>query len=220
VLGAAVLLLGPAGAGSRGSRGAGPRPARAGGARSAAAALAALAAVVAVLYLPFAATGRFRMLDNRWTVTPQSLVADAVPGLVADGFPWWARAVQAACAVAAAAGVALALRSRTGAGPDAVWLVPLVAAAVRLVLDPVLYPYYWTAPLVLALAGVAVSRPRTAAGVAVVATCAWQAWPWAATWPGTAFVTLPLCAACAVLAGRPPEDVAARPGPGSTRRAT
>jgi hypothetical protein len=214
VLGAAVLLLGPA----DGDR---PEPGRAAPRRAwpdVLRAAAALTAVVGLLYLPFVAAGRFRMLDIRWPVSPQSLVADAVPALVAEGFPWWARAVQAACAVAAAAAVALALGSRAGTGPDAVWLVPLVAAAVRLVLDPVLYPYYWTAPLVLALAGVAVSRPRTAAGVAVVVTCAWQAWPWATTWPGTAFVTLPLCAACAALARRAPRDAAARADP--SRRAT
>lgn len=212
VLGAAVLLVAPAGRERPGSRSAWEGVAKAG---------AALAAVLAALYLPFAATGSFRMLDNRWTVSPRSLVADAAPALVAEGFPWWARAVQAACAVAASAAVALALRSRSGASGtsvDAVWLVPLVAAAVRLVLDPVLYPYYWTAPLVLALAGLAVSRPRTAAGVAVVVTCAWQAWPWATTWPGTAFVTLPLCAACAVLAGRAPHDLVVRPV--HSRRAT
>jgi hypothetical protein len=216
VLGAAVLLVAPAGR-ERPEGGAAPGTAWIGVAKAG----AALTAVLAALYLPFAATGSFRMLDNRWTVSPQSLVADAVPALVAEGFPWWARAVQAACAVAASAAVALALRAGSGAGAagvDAVWLVPLVAAAVRLVLDPVLYPYYWTAPLVLALAGVAVSRPRTAAGVAVVVTCAWQAWPWATTWPGTAFVTLPLCAACAVLARRGPNDLVVRPV--HSRRAT
>lgn len=207
VLGAAVLLLGP---GGRGSRGTALRRALAGG--------AVATAVIAALYLPFVATGRFRMLDNRWTVNPRSLVADAVPQLAADGFPWWARAVQAACAVAAGAAVALALRSGAGARPEAVWLVPLVAAAVRLVLDPVLYPYYWTAPLVLALAGVAAARPGTVAGVAVAATCAWQAWPWGATWPGTALVTLPLCAACAALARRAPGAAAVATRPPSAGR--
>ena len=210
VLGAAVLLLGPAGRQPSDALGGAPAAWA-----SAAKAAAGLVAVVAALYLPFVATGRFRMLDDRWPVSPRSLVAEAVPALGAEGFPWWARAVQAAAALAAAAAVARALPR----GPDAVWLVPLVAVAVRLVLDPVLHPYYWTAPLVLALAGVGVSRRRSAAGVAVVVTCAWQAWPWAATWPGTAFVTLPLCAACVALArGHAPETRPHRPG--RSRRAT
>ena len=54
-------------------------------------------------------------------------------------------------ALTAGAGVAFALRRSL----HAVWLAPLKVVAVRLVLDPVRYPWYWLAVQTLALLGAA-----------------------------------------------------------------
>jgi hypothetical protein len=194
VLGAAVLLLGPDGGWGR--------------VRQAGAGALALTGVVAATYLPFVLTGEFRMFELRWIVVPGSLVAVLWPDSVRTWFPWGARLAQAGCAGAASVATALALRRHR----DAVWLVPLVATAVRLVLDPVLYSYYWTPVLVLALAGLAIAGPGTRAWLAVAALCLWQPWPVAHTWWGTLAVTLPLAAACALVIPRPPRLPGPRPG--------
>jgi hypothetical protein len=71
-------------------------------------------------------------------------------------FPWWLRLVQAAAAVGAGAAVWWRIREESAA----VWAVPLAVVAVRLLLDPVEYDYYWIAAQTLAAvaAGVATRR--------------------------------------------------------------
>jgi hypothetical protein len=186
VLGSAVLLLGP-----HDVRGV---------VRQVVRGVAGLGVSLAALFLPFVLTGEFRMFENRWIVVPESLVAVPWPDAVNSLFPWPARLAQAACAGLASLAVAWVMRRDW----HAVWLVPLVATAVRLVLDPVLYAYYWTPVLLLALAGLATVRLRSRPGLVVCALCAWQPWPAAHTWWGTLAVTLPLALTTAVLAIRAP----------------
>jgi hypothetical protein len=130
VLGAVVVLLGP-------------------GRRKAAAALAAEAAVVLALVLPFVLAGDFRMFEYRWEVAAETLPSLALPEGTA--FSWPLRLLQGGAALAAGGGVALRLRPSL----HAVWAAPLAAVVVRLLLDPVRYPWYWLALETLVLAGAA-----------------------------------------------------------------
>jgi hypothetical protein len=118
VLGAAILLL--------------ARPAR-----LAARGLAAQVAVTAALFAPFLLAGDFRMFDYSWRVEGWTLVRFLVPA--GSEFPWGLRLLQGACALAVGAALALALR-RT---ERAFWVVPLGIVAVRILLDPTLYSWYW-----------------------------------------------------------------------------
>jgi hypothetical protein len=118
VLGAPVLLLAPA-----------LRPVVRG--------LGVQVAVTAALFAPFLLAGEFRMFDYSWRVEGWTLVRFFVaPG---SEFPWGLRLLQGACALAVGAALALALR-RTG---RALWVVPLGIVAVRILLDPTLYSWYW-----------------------------------------------------------------------------
>lgn len=117
--------------------------------RPAAIAAGAALAGAALLYVPFVAAGDFHMLDYAWTVNGGTL-ASLVLGPGAS-FPWSFRVLQAAAALAAGVGVALALRRTTHA--LAASLAALVA--VRLALDPVSYSWYWVAFQTLVLAAVA-----------------------------------------------------------------
>jgi hypothetical protein len=174
VIAAGVLLLGPRG-------------------RELPRAVAAIAGTCSATYLPFVLSGHFTMSAFVWPVSPGSLVWALMPDPAA-GFGWGWRLAQGGLAVLAGAGVTLATRGRRDAG----WLVPMAAVAVRLVLDPVLYDYYWMPLLVLALLALASTdtvRPA-AAGPAAVLPVAVLAW-WSAltpahTWPATLVVTVPL----------------------------
>lgn len=117
--------------------------------RPAAAAACGTLAGAALLYLPFVLAGSFSMLDYRWTVNGGTLASLVLgPGAA---FPWSLRVLQAAAALSAGVGVALALRHTTHA--LAASLAALVA--VRLALDPVSYSWYWVAFQTLVLAGIA-----------------------------------------------------------------
>lgn len=99
--------------------------------------LAALTAVTSLFYLPFVLGGTFDMFEHRWTVEGWTLVHLIVP--TGSAFPWTLRLIQGAAAVAAGAAVALL----AGRGLRAVWMVGMVVVAVRLMLDPTLYSWYW-----------------------------------------------------------------------------
>lgn len=149
VLGAPVLLLAPLfGRALKGS--------------------AAQAGVTAVLYLPFLLAGDFRMFEHSWKVEGWTLVRTVLPP--GSDFPWTLRLVQGAAALAVGAAVALVLR-RSARG---VWAVPLVIVAVRLLLDPTLYSWYWVGAETVVL--VAVAELLTNAPVR------WQHWPRAPGW--------------------------------------
>jgi hypothetical protein len=126
--------------------------------RKGAVGLATQACVSATLFLPFVVAGEFRMSDYRWRVNGDTLLSLVVePGI---DFTWSMRLMQALAALAAGAGVALVLRRSI----HAVWLAPLTVVAVRLVLDPVRYPWYWLPVQTLALFGAAalLTSPRFA----------------------------------------------------------
>jgi hypothetical protein len=118
VLGAPVLLLAPV-------------------FRRALGGFAAQVFVTGALYLPFVLGGDFRMFDYRWKVEGWTLVRFLVPA--GSDFPWGLRLLQGAAALIVGGAQALALR-RT---ERAVWTVPLGIVAVRLLLDPTLYSWYW-----------------------------------------------------------------------------
>jgi hypothetical protein len=126
VLGAPVLLLAPV-------------------FRRALGGFAAQVFVTGALYLPFVLGGDFRMFDYRWKVEGWTLVRFLVPA--GSDFPWGLRLLQGAAALIVGGALALALR-RT---ERAVWTVPLGIVAVRLVLDPTLYSWYWLGLETLAL---------------------------------------------------------------------
>jgi hypothetical protein len=102
-------------------------------------------AVTVALFTPFVLAGDFRMFDYSWRVEGWTLVRFLVPA--GSEFPWGLRLLQGACALGVGAGLAFALR-RT---ERALWAVPLGIVAVRMLLDPTLYSWYWLGLETLAL---------------------------------------------------------------------
>jgi hypothetical protein len=130
VLGAPVLLL-------------------AGSSRRVVHSFAAQLALTALLFGPFIAFGDFRMFEYTWRVEGWTLVRFVVPA--GSEFPWSLRLLQGACALGVGVALALTLR-RT---ERALWAVPLGIVAVRVLLDPTLYSWYWLGVETLALVGAA-----------------------------------------------------------------
>jgi hypothetical protein len=118
VLGTPVLLLAPAG-------------------RLVLRGFAVQAMITTALFAPFLLAGDFRMFDYGWRVEGWTLVRFLVPA--GSEFPWGLRLLQGACALGVGAGLAFALR-RT---ERAFWAVPLGIVAVRILLDPTVYSWYW-----------------------------------------------------------------------------
>ena len=114
----------------------------------------ALVATAAFAYAPFALTGRFALFDQRWPVSPATLLHLLRPDL--GEATWWFRLLQGGLAVTACAAVALVLGRRR----DVVWLAPLAAVLARLLLDPTGFAYYWVPAQVLGLVGVTMLNPR------------------------------------------------------------
>jgi hypothetical protein len=105
---------------------------------------------VAALYAPFFLAGSFAGFGHTWPIATSSIWHYVTPAQAS--FTWWMRLAQGAVAVGAAAcAVPLVRTSRHG-----IWLIPLVVAETRLLLDPLAYPYYYVVPQLLVLAGVAV----------------------------------------------------------------
>jgi hypothetical protein len=103
------------------------------------------AATTLALFAPF--LGDFHMLAYHWQIGSGTLLSHVLA--TGTAFGWPLRVAQAAVTVGAAVVVARLVRRR----PEAVWLVPLDVALVRLVLDPVDNPWYWDAPTTVALVG-------------------------------------------------------------------
>jgi hypothetical protein len=118
VLGAPLLLLAPA-------------------ARLVLRGFAVQVVITAALFMPFVVAGDFRMFDYSWRVEGWTLVRLLVPA--GSEFPWGLRLLQGACALGVGAGLVFALR-RT---ERAFWAIPLGIVAVRILLDPTLYSWYW-----------------------------------------------------------------------------
>jgi hypothetical protein len=123
---------------------------------------AALGAVATVA----AFAGEYASQRLVWHVSDGAPVAHLLG--TGAAFPWWLRLLQAVAAVAAGAVLHYRLRDV----PERAWAVPLAVVAVRLLLDPVTYDYYWIAAQTLAAvaAGVATRRawPALAAAYVVV----------------------------------------------------
>ena len=120
----------------------------------------AVQALVAIgLYLPFVLAGDFRMFELRWKVEGWTLIRFLIPE--GSDFPWTLRLVQGAAALAIGATLALALRR----SPRALWVVPLGIVAVRVLLDPALYSWYWVGLETVAL--VAAAELATSVGLRV-----------------------------------------------------
>jgi hypothetical protein len=108
-------------------------------------------AAVAVIFGPFLLAGPVTMFGFAWPVSTSSLIHLLWPEVTAFGWPL--RLAQAALAVGAGTAVALVLRRRR----DAVWLVPLAVCASRLLTDPILVGYYFRAPALLCIIGLALA---------------------------------------------------------------
>lgn len=105
--------------------------------------------VIALLWVPFVAFGEFAMHEHRWHVYPDSVLAPLLGSLSA--FSWHLRLLQGGVALACGALAARALRGSL----HAVWAVPMAVVSSRLLLDPVVAPYYWSPVKVLGLVAVA-----------------------------------------------------------------
>jgi len=109
---------------------------------------------IAVLFGPFLLIGDFQMFSYVWPVRTDTLIHLLFPDT--HFLPWPLRLAQAVLVLAGASLVAWLIRR----APDAVWLVPFAAVALRLLADPLLIFYYAEAPLLLLCAGMAVSLAR------------------------------------------------------------
>lgn len=104
---------------------------------------------IAVLWLPFIALGEFSMHEFRWRIRSNSVLAPFL-GSPAP-FSWQLRLLQGGIALACGAMTARRLRGSA----HALWAVPMAVVASRLLLDPVVAPYYWAPVKVLGLVAVA-----------------------------------------------------------------
>ena len=108
------------------------------------------AAAVAVVsgvawYAPFAAPGHFAMFSQQWSVTGGTL-----PWLLGvHEVPWTLRLAQAVLVVAATAVVVWCTRGSR----HQLWLPVFTLVTVRVLTDPLPWPYYWCLPLLPAVAG-------------------------------------------------------------------
>jgi hypothetical protein len=113
-------------------------------------------AIALALFAPFMLGGHFHMLSFEWHVSRPSPVSMLVP----EGTPfgWQLRMVQALFAVGGGVAVARLLRR----SPHALWAAPLAIVVARLLLDPLLLPYYLAGPEVLILVGATLGAARFA----------------------------------------------------------
>ena len=114
------------------------------------------AATASAIYLPFALGGDFHMFDLHWGIASE--VEVRLFGRD-QAFTWQMRIAEALIVVGVGSLLALAIRNRTSA---CIWIVPATTSLLRVVLDPVRYPYYWDTALTLTLIGVAplLTAPR------------------------------------------------------------
>jgi hypothetical protein len=125
--------------------------------REAAVGTVAAAGTALALFLPFVLGGHFSMLSFEWRVSPPSPLSLFLPA--GTPFGWSLRLAQGAAAVSAGAAVARLLRH----SEHALWVVPLAIVAARLLLDPLLIPYYLEAPKGPAFVGTAMGAGLLAA---------------------------------------------------------
>ncbi|GAB3266374.1 hypothetical protein [Kineosporia babensis] len=112
-------------------------------------------------YLPFVATGHFEMFSLEWLILPHTPIGTLFSDLTAFGWPL--RLLQGLAAGSAGMLAALVLGKRR----DLIWIGPLAVLLTRLLLDPLMLPYYWYPMLIAVVIGVGLlhswcSMPRTA----------------------------------------------------------
>lgn len=107
----------------------------------------------AFFYLPFLLSGHYATLDFVWGIESYSLIH--LLGFSGE-FTWWMRLAQGALTLAG--GTLLALIGSNPRGTE--WLLPLQLIAVRLILDPLSFAYYWLAIEVIVVIGVAATWAR------------------------------------------------------------
>lgn len=95
--------------------------------------------VATLLFAPFLLGGHFAMGAYRWPVGSPSLLSFLLPYGTTFGWPF--RLAQGAFALGAGIAVARPLRH----SPHAPWVVVLAIVVARLLLDPLLLPYYLAA---------------------------------------------------------------------------
>ncbi len=115
-------------------------------------------------YLPFVASGTFRMFGHAWPVQHTTLVHLLDPGASTSG--WVLRLVQASIVVAACAVTAWTARSNACAAQAAL----LVAVLGRIATDPLGMDYYWAPAAVLVIAlWVALNATKDRTSLALIA---------------------------------------------------
>ena len=122
----------------------------------------AAAGVTVATYVPFIVTGHFAMFGFHWQVAPYTLDHWMWPHLTA--FTWPMRLLQGLAALGA--GCVLAVLARKS--PGRVWLVAFGIVVARLILDPLMAPYYWLALQALLLVGLLAIDWRRPMHVAVM----------------------------------------------------
>jgi hypothetical protein len=146
--------------------------------------------VGAVVYLPFVLTGSFAMFSFAWPISTGSLMHVLAPDL--STFPWGLRLIQAGLALGAGAFVALKLRRSL----TVVWLAPLAILTTRLLFDPLLYGYYFIAPMCVVLIGASMeaSASRRLSFIASAAFALWLLLPWSTSFLGCVATTVMVAA--------------------------
>jgi hypothetical protein len=109
--------------------------------------LAICGGVVVLLYAPFALFGEYNTLDYRWEVADSSLIHGLFSG--SETFTWPMRALQSAVVVGVGGALAVFARARR----HALWAIPLAIVATKLLLDPIVFSYYYLSLAVLAVLG-------------------------------------------------------------------
>jgi hypothetical protein len=138
-------------------------------------------ALGAAAYVPFVLTGHFAMFEQRWGVDPGTVAAL----LSLHDATWWLRPLQAAVVVLGVAAVAWRLRDHRLAAAA----VPLTAALLRVLTDPVAHPYYWFPVAVATLLLLAMRPALETAGLALLALLAGAA-AWTIAGPLAALLLL------------------------------
>ena len=100
-----------------------------------------------VPFVPFVLSGDFNLFNFRWYVTGGALSL-FTHNLV---FSWPLRILQAAIVLS----VTIPLARRMRGLPASVFVIPAATAMIRLGIDPMGTFYYWDAPLVMELVGLA-----------------------------------------------------------------
>jgi hypothetical protein len=119
-------------------------------------AIAVAAFVLGVAYVPFFVTKAVATFTYAWLVFPQSPMSLAIRPTTHMG--WVFRLLQGGIVIAVCL---VTLRAVGRESPWRSWAIPVAAVATRILTDPMLIVYYWSALLTLLAIGVAVAAGRS-----------------------------------------------------------